>query len=142
MGGGGDPTALYTLLDRGGILALFVVFLWGLIQGWWVLGAYHKEAIANLQAQLTEAIRQRDMWQDAALRSAGIATQATGMAERFGRGGYGQQGGQTSPPQGYGQPPGGQQPPQGQGYGGQRAPQQPPQRPRDDEAPRPEPWSS
>jgi hypothetical protein len=124
--GGGDPTSLYTLLDRGGSLALFVVFLWGLIQGWWVLGTYHKEAVANLQAQLAEAIRQRDMWQDATMRASGLATQATGMAERYGRGGYGGQ----APPQGYGQAPGGapQMPPQGYG------PQRPPTR-RDDDPP-------
>lgn len=128
----GDPTALYSLLDRGGILALFVVFLWGLIQGWWVLGAYHKETMAALQAQLSEAVKQRDMWMDAALRSTGLATQATGLAERYGR--------QSGPPQGYGSPQGyggqGGQPPQQQ-YGPpqqQRPPQGPPQPgPRDDE---------
>lgn len=139
MGGGGpDAQAILNLLTRPDLFGVIALFLFALFRGWLVLGTYHEERVKSLERQLAEAIDQRDRWMDAALRSTGLATQATGLAERYGsRGGpqgYGQ-GGQ--PPQGYGQPPGGapQMPPQQYGPrqpqpGPQEPPQYPPSEPR------------
>lgn len=125
MGGGGpDAQAILNLITRPDLFGVIALFLFALFRGWLVLGNYHEERVKSLEAQLTEAIKQRDMWMEAALRSTGLATQATGMAERYGRGGPPMG---NAPPQGYGQTPGGspQMPPQQYGPRQPQTPGQP-----------------
>lgn len=77
-----DPAAIYDLIETGGVIAVLLTVLAGLIRGWLVPGKWHEDTVEDRDKQIENMRKDRDMWRDMALR--GIATAETAVRQRNG----------------------------------------------------------
>jgi hypothetical protein len=69
-------------IQQGPAIFLMGLFVYGLVQKWWVMGSQPEEVKALYEKRLEEAYRDRDEWKGIALRGTDIADRAVNLAAK------------------------------------------------------------
>jgi len=69
------PADWTELLKNGGLTTPFVIFIIGLMRGWWVMGTQHRQMQDSLQERIKDVGEERDRYRDLALGGLEIGQQ-------------------------------------------------------------------